>query len=178
MLELGARLPRAEVLDALERGVMSGLFSVPALEWVRAELAERGRNVCGVLRQILDDRALGAARPDGMLEPRLAQLCARFGVERPEFQLRIRDQAGRVVAKVDFAYPDVRAFLEVDGYEVHGTPAALEADLDRQNQLVALGWTPIRFAWGQLIKRPERVADQITAVLRTLRSRSGRDSVA
>ena len=33
-------------------------------------------------------------------------------------------------------------------------------------------------AWGHLIKRPERVAQQILAVLATLRSRSGRDSVA
>jgi very-short-patch-repair endonuclease len=170
MLVLGSRLPRAEVADALERGVMSGRFSVPALEWVRAELAERGRNGCGVLRQILDDRALGAARPDGMLEPRLAQLCARYGLERPVFQFRVTDGRGRVVAKVDFAYPDVHAFLEVDGFEVHGTPDAMEADFDRQNRLVALGWVPIRFGWRHLIRRPGQVAQQITSVLAHLRA--------
>ena len=165
MLELGAVLPRWDVSDALERGVMAKLFSVAALEWVRVELAARGRNGCGVLREILDDRALGAERPDGMLEPRLAQLCARYGIERPVFQHRVVDGRGHVVAKVDFAYPDVRAFLEVDGYEVHGTPEAMEADFDRQNRLVALGWVPIRFGWRHLIRRPERVAHQILAVL-------------
>ena len=170
MLVLGASLPRAEVADALERGVMSGTFSIAALEWVRAELGERGRNGCGVLRAILDDRALGSARPDGMLEPRMAQLCARYGVERPVFQHRVVDSSGNFVAKVDFAYPDVRAFLEVDGYEVHGTPAAMEADFDRQNRLVALGWVPIRFGWRRLVRQPKRVADQVTEVLATLRS--------
>jgi hypothetical protein len=176
MLELGASLPRAEVAAALERGVIAKLFSVASLEWVRVELAVQGRNGCGVLRGILDDRALGAARPDGMLEPRLAQLCARYGIERPVFQYRVTDERGAFVAKVDFAYPDVRAFLEVDGFEVHGTPAAMEADFDRQNRLVALGWVPIRFGWRRLIKQPDRVAAQVLDVLATLRAASGRGS--
>jgi hypothetical protein len=170
MLQLGASLPRGAVEDALERGVISGLFSVASLEWVRAELAARGRNGAGVLGAILDDRALGRDRPDGMLEPRMAQLCARFGLERPTFQHVVRDAAGRFVAKVDFAYVDLRAFLEVDGYEVHGTPAAMEADFDRQNRLVALGWVPIRFGWRLLVRRPAAVAAQIDAVLARLRA--------
>lgn len=170
MLQLGASLPRAEVADALERGVISRLFTIDALEWARAQLAAQGRDGCGVLRQILDDRALGQARPDGMLEPRMAQLCARYGVERPAFQHVVRDDAGRFVAKVDFAYLDVRAFLEVDGYEVHGTPQAMEADFDRQNRLVALGWVPIRFGWRKLVRQPKAVAAQILEVLATLRA--------
>ena len=168
MLELGASRSSFEVSDALERGLMANLFSVPALEWVRAELAASGRNGCGVLRRILDERALGADRPDGMLEPRLAQLCVRYGVPRPVFQHRVRDHAGRVVARVDFAYPDVRAFLEVDGFEVHGTPEAMEADFERQNRLVALGWTPIRFGWRMLVRRPAQVASDILDVLANL----------
>ena len=170
MLELGATVPAAEVRDALERGVIASLFSVAALEWVRAELAASGRNGCGVLRHVLDDRALGADRPDGLLEPRLAQRCARYGLERPVFQHRVTDAAGHFVAKVDFASPDLRAFLEVDGDEVHGTPQAMEADFDRQNRLVALGWVPIRFGWRQLIRRPDRVAAQISDVLTTRRA--------
>lgn len=170
ILVLGATMSRFEVADAIERGVIAKRFSIAALEWVRAELAASGRNGCGVLREILDDRALGADRPDGMLEPRLAQLCARYGVERPVFQYRVTNAKGAFVAKVDFAYPDVRAFLEVDGYEVHGSPAAMEADFDRQNRLVALGWVPIRFGWRKLIRQPQRVADQVKEVLAMLRS--------
>jgi hypothetical protein len=170
MLQLGASLPRLEVADALERGLMSKLFTVAALEWVRAELAAQGRNGCGVLGSILDDRALGRDRPDGMLEPRMAQVCARFGLERPVFQYVVRDAEGRFVAKVDFAYVDVRAFLEVDGYETHGTPEAMEADFDRQNRLVALGWVPIRFGWRRLVRQPRTVASQVHDVLATLRA--------
>ena len=174
MLELGASRPSAEVAAALERGLMANRFTIAALEWVRAELAASGRNGCGVLRQILDDRALGADRPEGMLEPRLAQLCARYGLERPVFQHEVRDRRGRLVARVDFAYPDERAFLEVDGFEVHGTPEAMEADFDRQNRLVALGWVPIRFGWRRLIRQPETVARQILEVLERRRTEFGR----
>lgn len=165
MLALGAAAPSADVREAMERGVTAGRFSIAALEWGRAELAARGRNGCGVLRAALDDRALGAARPDGMLEPRLAHLCARYRLPRPEFQYVVTDPAGRFVARVDFAYPDLRAFLEVDGYEVHGRPEAMEADFDRQNRLVALGWVPIRFGWRVLVRQPRVVARQIEDVL-------------
>lgn len=165
MLELGAAVPAVDVRDAVERGVTAGLFSIAALEWVRAELAAHGRNGCGVLRAALDERALGAAPADGMLEPRLAQLCARYRLPRPVFQYVVTDAAGRVIARVDFAYPELLVFLEVDGYEVHGRPEAMEADFDRQNRLVALGWVPIRFGWRVLVRQPRVVARQIEDVL-------------
>jgi len=171
MFELGASVGRNQVRDGLERGVMANLFSVAALEWMQVEMGARGRNGGGVLRAVLNARALGAARPDGMLEPRMAQLCARFGLEQPVFQHDVFDDGGRFVARVDFAYPDVRAFLEVDGYEVHGTPSAMEADFDRQNRMVALGWVPIRFGWRLLVRQPKVVAAQIDDVLTMLRAR-------
>jgi hypothetical protein len=168
MLELGDVLPAHEVRDCLERGVMAGLFSIASLEWAQVGLSRSGRNGCGVLRGILNDRALGKDRPDGMLEPRMAQLIARYGLPKPVFQYRVHDDRGRFVARVDFAYPELRGFLEVDGYETHGTPDAMERDYDRQNRLTALGWTPARFTWRMLVRRPPVVARQIRELIDAL----------
>jgi very-short-patch-repair endonuclease len=60
----------------------------------------------------------------------------------------------------------VRRFVECDGWETHGTPQALTADLERQNALVLAGWVPLRFSWRTVKDRPGLVATQITAALR------------
>lgn len=91
-------------------------------------------------------------------------------MEEPIFHYVVTDAQGRFVAEVDFAYPDVRLFLEVDGYDVHGSASALTDDLDRQNRLVALGWTPLRFTWPMVVRRPEAVAERILVVLGNLRA--------
>jgi very-short-patch-repair endonuclease len=67
-------------------------------------------------------------------------------------------------AKVDFAYPELRLAIEVDGYESHGTPRAMTADHERQRRLVAAGWTVIRFTWQDVVRRPSRVAADLRDV--------------
>lgn len=159
LVDLGA-VDKWAVSDALERAVIARVCSVVAVERILDEVARRGRRGAGVLRRVLDDRALGQARPDGLLEARFARVLREHGLPLPEFQYRV----GR--HRVDFAYPELRIAIEVDGFEVHGTPAALQADLERQNTLVAAGWTVLRFTWRDVVRRPSWVAHQVAALLR------------
>ena len=160
LVDLGAVCPERQVADALERAVVALVCSVLAVERVLDDVARRGRRGAGVLRRVLDDRALGRARPDGLLEARIARVLREYDLPAPVFQHRV----GRY--RVDFAYPELRLAIEVDGFEVHGTPAALQADLERQNRLVAAGWTVLRFTWRDVVRRPAWVAQQVAAVLR------------
>ena len=77
-----------------------------------------------------------------------------------------RADGATFVAEVDFAYPEIRVAIEVDGWSVHGTPEAMSADFVRQNMLLRLGWTVIRFTWAQVMREPGYVASEITRVLR------------
>jgi very-short-patch-repair endonuclease len=153
------------VADALERALMARLCSVAGLERVLDRVARRGRSGAGVIRRVLDERALGQARPDGLLEARMMRVLREHGLPVPHFQFEVRHR-GRLIARVDFAYPDERLALEVDGFEVHGTPNAFQHDLERQNRLVAAGWTVLRFTWLDVVRRPEWVAVQVAAVRR------------
>lgn len=164
LVDLGAVVKRPHVSDALERAVTARVCSVLAVERAMDQVARKGRSGVGVIREILDDRALGTARADGLLEARMARLLRDHGLPRPLFQHQVRHH-GRFVARVDFAYPDVRLALEVDGFEVHGSPQALQADLERQNRLVAAGWTVLRFTWTDVVRRPEWVAAQVMGML-------------
>jgi hypothetical protein len=98
VVDLGAVLDPDEVEEALDRGLVSGLFSIVAIEHLLDRLARCGRSGCGVLRRVLDDRALGDERPDGLLEARMARLLRDAGLAPAVFQYVVRNEAGRFVA--------------------------------------------------------------------------------
>lgn len=152
MVDLGAIVPDRIVEDALDRGLVVRLFTLAAVEWQLVEVARKGRRGVGPLRRVLDSRALGRNRPDGLLEPRFARLCSQYDLPSPVFQHWI----GR--HRVDFAYPDLMIAIEVDGYWAHGSYEAFQRDRERQNELVLAGWTVLRFTWTDLVKRPREVA--------------------
>lgn len=159
LVDLGA-VEKWAVGDALERALVARVCSVLAVERALDDVARRGRRGAGVLRRVLDERALGRERPDGLLEVRFARLVREHGLPEPKFQHRV----GRY--RVDFAYPEMAVAVEVDGFQVHATPTALQRDLERQNRLVAEGWTLLRFTWQDVVRRPAWVAEQVAALLR------------
>ena len=70
--------------------------------------------------------------------------------------------------EVDFHWPEARLIVETDGHEHHGTRAAFERDRARDQELMAAGWTVVRFTYRQVLEEPARVRD----VLLSVRSRS------
>jgi very-short-patch-repair endonuclease len=164
LVDLGAVVKPWVVEDALDRGLSTRLVSMSAVEWMLHDVARPGRRGCGVLRKVLDERALGQAPPDGLLEPRMARLLRDHGLPPATFQHDIPGTRFRV----DFAYPEARLAIEVDGYDPHGTRKAFDADRERQNTLVLLGWTVLRFTWPQVVRRPGQVANQVRSALGAL----------
>ncbi|MCI3948493.1 MAG: hypothetical protein K0R11_427 [Acidimicrobiales bacterium] len=106
------------------------------------------------------DRGLSTP-PDGLLEPRMARLLRDHDLPPAVFQHVVPGTG----ARVDFAYPTAKLAIEVDGYEVHGTRKAFDADRDRQNRLVVAGWDVIRFMWTQVVRHPSSVAATLRGAL-------------
>lgn len=169
LVDLGAVVGARAVEDVLDRALERRLVTVAGVERSLSELGGRGRAGAGVLRGVLERRALGSDRPDSLLEPRMARLIRDAGLPSAVFQHEVRS-AGRLIARVDFAYPDVRLAVEVDGWGSHSSPRAFQSDLTRQNALVALGWTVLRFTWRDVVRCPATVGTDIRRVLRTLRT--------
>jgi hypothetical protein len=159
LVDLGQSAPWA-VADALERGLTAKLFGLAAADAVLDDLGRKGRTGVGVLRLALDNRALGRDVPESLLEVRMARLIKRHGFPMPEYQYWATPDI-----RVDFAYPDLKIAIEVDGFGVHGTAEALSADLARQNRLVELGWIVLRFTWKQVVKQPDQVARTLLVTL-------------
>lgn len=70
------------------------------------------------------------------------------------------------LAVVDLADPRRRVALEADGFTVHGTRQQLARDLRRHDELAALGWVTLRFAWEHVMGEPAWVVDRVRQVLR------------
>jgi very-short-patch-repair endonuclease len=60
-------------------------------------------------------------------------------------------------AVVDAALPELRIAVEIDGRAFHVDADTFQRDRTRQNHMVGLGWTVLRFTWWDLTHRPEYV---------------------
>lgn len=164
IIDLGLVLPIWSVGDALSRALTSRLLTLGEVERLRDALGRKGRDGTGVVRSLLEDRRQFGGVEESMLERRLVELVRSHDLERPALQHEVW-HAGRFVARIDAAYPDRKIAIEVDGYGAHTSPEAFQRDRTRQNHLVTLGWTVLRFTWADVVDRPAMVAQEIRAAL-------------
>lgn len=69
--------------------------------------------------------------------------------------------------RVDYAYPDKRIYIELDGRAWHTRKAEMDRDNRRRNELVLAGWSvPLYFTWEDLAERPDYVLTTVRTALR------------
>lgn len=107
------------------------------------------------------------AVPQSVFETRLLRVLRDAGLPLPTLQHEIR-HGGRVIARVDFAYPEAKLAIEADGYQWHSGRIAFERDLARRNALTNLSWDVMHVTWSDL-EHPERIVDAIRAALSSSR---------
>jgi very-short-patch-repair endonuclease len=167
IIDLGLVLPKWSVSDALSRALTTRLLSVEEVQTLRDALGRRGRNGTGVVRELLEERSLMLGGEESLLEKRFQDMARRHDLPAPVIQHEVW-HSGRFVARVDAAYPERKLAVEVDGYRHHSSPDAFQRDRTRQNRLVALGWTVLRFTWDDVVRRPQTVAQTIREAVERL----------
>lgn len=71
----------------------------------------------------------------------------------------------RTIGRVDFAWPEQRLVVEVDGYAFHADRETYRNDRRRGNALVLAGWRVLRFSWEDVVGSPEVVVEQVRRAL-------------
>ncbi len=122
-----------------------------------------GRKGIGSLRRLLSERS--GPVTESALETKFIQLVRDAGLPRPQLQYEVRGRDGSFVARVDFAYPEAKLAVEIDGYAFHEGRKQWDNDRARQNALVDLGWTVLRFTKTDLMDRKLQVAVSIEKAL-------------
>lgn len=119
-----------------------------------------GRGVRGVKRMRTVLRLVEGDRSGSPSEVDVIQLIRTAPIPHPVAQLKIRLPSGSN-AYPDFSWPDRMRIVEIDGFGSHSTPDQQQHDLERQNQLMELGWEIRRFTARQVRRDPELFVEEL-----------------
>lgn len=164
LLNLSAVVPPQRLEVALDDALRRGLTSIVRLE---LEIGARAPGLAGArtLRKTLEDYR--HAPLESPLERKFLKLMRAAGLPEPEVQHEIHAH-GRLIARVDFAYPELRLGIEVDGYRWHSGRARWAKDLVRRNELTALMWRILHVTEEEMSGTQPRVVE----IVRRARSSS------
>lgn len=138
-------------------------------------LQERYASMTQWPRTLTTDLVLRLAdkRIESVGESRTLHLCYRFRLPLPELQHEVYDQAGVLLGRVDFAWPELGVFLEFDGKVKYEKPfrageSASDVVLREKRReakiCAATGWRCVRLDWSDL-EHPELAVAKIRAAL-------------
>lgn len=178
LVELGADLDRRRLcfgerlgpwlapLDLVELAVESALRRLLISEATLCELAgllPGRRPGLPVLAEVLRRRPPGQPATESYLETRCVQVLRNAGLPTGQRQVRIFDDLGRFVGRVDFQLAP-RVLLEVDGRTFHGA-ARHEEDRRRWTALSSLGYGLAVFTWQDIEFSPRLLAQRVGDLL-------------
>jgi hypothetical protein len=169
-VDLAAVLPYHWYESAVDDIIGRGLASWDAALDVMFSHSEHGRTGMGALRVLLTER-YGDQVPTSMLERAFVRQYKLRGRTPPIAQHEIFDERG-FVARVDFAFPDVRLAIELDSRRWHLNAVAFEEDRRKRNRLKAAGWVVLEYTWEMVINQSEMVLAQIDETRTSLRTRA------
>lgn len=164
ILDLARTTSDKRLLRAIEWGRRSKRTDWSDLIRTLARHARRGRPGIRRLRRVIMEHAHRSEVTDSDFELLVLSFLAERGLPEPVLHHRVFD-GDRFVAEIDLAYPDLKIAIELDG-SVHLEREVRERDLPRQNDLVLLGWTVLRFSWSRFTQHPEAVLDEIRTAIR------------
>lgn len=161
LVDLAGCVSERALEDAVDDALTRGLTTLARLQRCAARL-ETGRSGATRLASVLARWADGDS-PEGVAEMRLVRRLVANGLPAPVLQYEVRDGAGKVVARVDMAYPNERVAIELEGFRWHGTPRGQARDKARLRRLSALGWLVIPATPADLAADGALVARQVEA---------------
>jgi len=165
ILDLGRYLGDRRLLHVIEWGRRANKVDWSALISTLARHARQGRPGIRRLRRVIAANIDRDEVTDSDFELLFLAFLAERGLPTPALHHRVTD-GERFVAEVDLAYPDLMIAIELDG-AIHLEAEVRERDLPRQNDLVLLGWTVLRFSWRRFVERPDGIIAEIQAARRS-----------
>ena len=160
VLDLCLTLPLPAAVASADSALRSGAVDERELRQACARLPA-GQERSRVARAVrLVDRRSGS-----MLESVFRVLFSDADLPLPQSQFAVRAPDGRLLGRVDFAWPEHRLVVETDGYAFHADRSSYRADRRRTNALVLAGWRVLRFSWEDVLHDPDSVVAAVRAAL-------------
>ncbi|MDQ4124682.1 MAG: endonuclease domain-containing protein [Actinomycetota bacterium] len=163
LLDVADRVGLGSFDAAFHHCLHSRLTTIEALRRLADRECGPGRAGSARFRAALSAYVPGDRPAASPLEARCARLLARSGLPRAARQHEVWVAGRRRV--LDFAWPEARVALEVDGYRWHSSRAAWENDRQRLRELGRAGWTIVHATHDDIKGRFEHVIDDLARLL-------------
>jgi hypothetical protein len=141
--------------DLLRRGLLKMKELIERLPELRPA---PGRSV-RTLRLVCAARGASFDPGESTLESRIRRVLERKGFPAPVGQHWVRD--GDFNVRLDFAYPDIKVYVEGDGFGFHRYASDLDQDVRKRNGLVARGWLGLHITWRMKAAEIEAAFDRL-----------------
>jgi len=164
---VGPLVAESAYVDALQRG----LVTYRKLVDVYARVGGKGRPGSAAMRMFLLGSSEGVSAIESELELRFWRVIRDFGLPVPTPQFWVVTAGGRF--RVDFAYPDLKVALELNGRADHAGPLAQKRDRRRARWLRAAGWAVHDYGWTDVVGQPSQVAAQLLDIIGSATHRQG-----
>jgi hypothetical protein len=139
------------------------------------DLQQRYAAMCHDPYTLKTDLVLRLADPrlESPAETRTWFMCYRHGVPAPTPQYELRDEIGDLIARLDFAWPELGVWLEVDGRQKYvkylregeSVVDVVLREKERESMIAEItGWRCIRITWADLAD-PEATVARIMRLL-------------
>jgi very-short-patch-repair endonuclease len=146
-----------QLAAALQAGRRRDVLDLRTLK--RFMAASPGRRGLSSLTRAIADLSDDSQWTQSPLEEQFLQLIRRTDLPRPQANVLIDGHL------VDFAWPEHRLIVELDGFAFHTDREAFENDRARDNELQRGGWRVLRITYRRLATDPEGVIAEIRAML-------------
>ncbi len=163
LLDLATVEPEEVIDRCLDDALRRRLVSLPFLDRWLADPRRKRHRGARLLQRLVDERATRGVT-ESPIETELLKLIRARGILLPMLQFVVTD-AGRFVARLDFAYPEQRVAIEVDGFLYHDTRATFDEERARGNDLETLGWRVLRVTAAHIKRDPDLVVEWIERAL-------------
>jgi very-short-patch-repair endonuclease len=101
------------------------------------------------------------------IEYRLLLAMRAASLPEPEKQFTVADQVGHVITVADFAFPNQRILIYVDGLAFHSSLRARIYDTRQSNRLQVMGYRVLRFLGTRVLRSTSECLDEIVGALQT-----------
>lgn len=155
---VGPMAMESACIDALHRGLVTHRKLVD----VYARVGGKGRPGSASMRKFLLGSPEGVAAIESELEVRFWRLVRELGLRTPTPQFWVVVEGERF--RLDFAWPDLKAGIELNGKADHEGPLGQKRDRRRTRLLSAAGWSIHELGWGDVVYRSAELESRLLAI--------------
>lgn len=164
LLDVSAVITPAALEHAIDNVLRTTPTQWPDLYSSLVLHSRRGRDGCGFLRAVLDERFGDKVITDSWFERCVRRLLIDAGFPVPESQCNVYDGAV-CLGELDLAWPAARVGIELQSKAYHLNATSFERDPRKLNRIRLLGWEVLEFTWAFYVDHPQELCRQVRLAL-------------